>query len=1659
MTLANLVLVLRFITNMSSAFEVDRLEADWSPPVAGLPFYLTVYGSDFERNDDRILLVDYGTDCGGGVMPTTVARSWQTPSTIEGWSALTCGNPGSQTDKLLCGPMSLNVSGSYQVCVCDFSAASSCAQWNLFNHTVGQSATVSQTANLTIGGPNIGHTYQSQAGQSVDISFTGTTLRQGDRLLVGIGQCGPSTGQSDLVTLGAARSSDSTSTLEVWEGVVATAAGKYVICWCADGDYRGTGCSANAHFNVEVGRLVVAGPHADRNTARLKIGVPGSLVVYGQGLRATDRVRLLPAAGGGCGSDDAPVTNVHLAAPDVESDDVVEFWSQVRSPAAGNFIMCWCGYISCMEFGKFHVSAGTLAVIGPLSNQFWYPSVTLRTNITIQASGNLFENVESEIRFAPLSSQGCGSTDVLMLPETIINSRGRHDRVGTDGSWASWDSVIFVRAGKYRVCWCGYGCTTPQDFLVDCGLVVVSGPEPPSAIQWEVSGRPFELRLHSTGSGVFSPMRDRLMVISNSTKCGRAETIGAALTPDLMSSTSTVEVYKNIVIGGLGGWNVCWCGYGGDCTDPSSFAPLVAVVEASEASGEDVFCTTGSSGCVVEVQSNGGKLSARSDRIWLVRLGTSSHCGFATHDYDRWREGPLTATLTADQNGLTDDELADLSILEFRLPVPMSAGEWRLCYCQSFGSCIVPINFANRIGSLVVGGVSGGADGMAVDHLCYLGTECAIKINGIGLSRGDTLRIANLSDFVGCQNVTRTIARQIFNVEVEFMELSTNGAIESFLPAAGGSVSLRYDVGKAKDISDGEVMVCHCKLLGSCQAAGRLALRGVVQRAAALECQHGAEACEVGLASAVEMTPGDKIVAIPAEEECGSEDVSQAVAPARAGQIERVASSGLWRATFSLERAIVESPGRFKICFCATVTEGSFTCGASLAGNEYIQEAGRLVVLGVIMGISKDETLLSTSRAVTILVDVGEAGGNLVCSASSFQQTEVPTAEAILDCENFVANCVGTGRRPDATLAERSAQVHISLNSDEAAANEEVRVWCVDTSAMCCVSPNNRFGLAVELRETLGGIGEDFVAREGEEFALPLDILYGESPSVKVVRGNSCSSNSEESVTGILCASGAFGRCEFTKPGKRISIGRIGDYTACFCDRFYNDGNECYMWEVLGSIRAIGASRDFFNRQEGRPRAAFTVVVRGLGLSNANRIQLVSGDDCGGIIIYDGLAEGPIRVNETYQEFGVPAVVEEEGVLQVCWCFDASSGACEKHIGVVDVVSRVDCILGDWIVIGSCSRTCGGGVLSRRRTVIQEASGGGTECPSSSELLGEWPCNEQRCPSARLDYASTSPSAPVAGVAFKIMVRGSELVPSRERIMVVSFPEEASASGAPPCGRTDGRAVTGVVAGGKMIGLCKNVSARCDQSGSTSSSVICGDGVQSIVVDLPGRYALCMCDAVTCPRLSDYARFPTVGGWIEVAEDPSVVKESGILARPEIWVVGGCGIVFTILSYFGVGDNTPTELAEGDGLAQWGWGHDFHSSGRGFDPGWMHYGLSSSPLALPEPPSSEERIPPPPTPRGLWAPQKSVGPRPPELNVVSNDQTVEEKEKSTSPKFGGSALENKADAKETGKGIGYTVEEEMNTVNCITSTPRWGKPRENSGDAVVSAPTVKQAKS
>jgi len=266
-----------------------------------------------------------------------------------------------------------------------------------------------------------------------------------------------------------------------------------------------------------------------------------------------------------------------------------------------------------------------------------------------------------------------------------------------------------------------------------------------------------------------------------------------------------------------------------------------------------------------------------------------------------------------------------------------------------------------------------------------------------------------------------------------------------------------------------------------------------------------------------------------------------------------------------------------------------------------------------------------------------------------------------------------------------------------------------------------------------------------------------------------------------------------------------------------------------------------------------------------------------------------------------------EGTYNVCWCGggDSSCSAPEDYtvyLGTLSVATRRDCEVTDWWVVTECSKLCGGGEVTMRRAILQEATGGGTACPPQSELQKAEHCNMQPCPLARLDRLTTTPAKLHAGSPFQITLEGEWLDPESDRIMFIDQDET--------CGQVQ------VHHGG----------ASCEEFDSSSFALVCGNGVSSIRIQRPGWYRVCFCDAsasiqrsqdgstnitigsvesagvmaMNCESPSNYLFNPEEGAVLEVfeAQVPQVATEpdgEGLSTGVMVAIIGGGVFTFVVL--------------------------------------------------------------------------------------------------------------------------------------------------------------------
>ena len=65
----------------------------------------------------------------------------------------------------------------------------------------------------------------------------------------------------------------------------------------------------------------------------------------------------------------------------------------------------------------------------------------------------------------------------------------------------------------------------------------------------------------------------------------------------------------------------------------------------------------------------------------------------------------------------------------------------------------------------------------------------------------------------------------------------------------------------------------------------------------------------------------------------------------------------------------------------------------------------------------------------------------------------------------------------------------------------------------------------------------------------------------------------------------------------------------------------------------------------------------------------------------------------------------------------------------------IDCVVGKWSNLGTCSKSCGGGQQLRTRTVVTKPKYGGKACPPTKENIA---CNTQSCSPCKINWPTTA---------------------------------------------------------------------------------------------------------------------------------------------------------------------------------------------------------------------------------------------------------------------------------------------------------------------------------
>ena len=185
-------------------------------------------------------------------------------------------------------------------------------------------------------------------------------------------------------------------------------------------------------------------------------------------------------------------------------------------------------------------------------------------------------------------------------------------------------------------------------------------------------------------------------------------------------------------------------------------------------------------------------------------------------------------------------------------------------------------------------------------------------------------------------------------------------------------------------------------------------------------------------------------------------------------------------------------------------------------------------------------------------------------------------------------------------------------------------------------------------------------------------------------------------------------------------------------------------WELSENMAFIGEQGEGMARQEnGTSSLAEDVTSQGNALLDVNQGMSKNAADIeelsGGMALQEGqlLLREIQEVNKSMLQQKEELQLELYGQRQIIGGQkDLTKGQKEIIGGHDEPISRpnhtvqgllpdpVDCLVSSWSAWGSCSKTCGGGTMSRRREIAQQPLQDGLACPVLEE---ERACNTEPC--------------------------------------------------------------------------------------------------------------------------------------------------------------------------------------------------------------------------------------------------------------------------------------------------------------------------------------------
>lgn len=589
-------------------------------------------------------------------------------------------------------------------------------------------------------------------------------------------------------------------------------------------------------------------------------------------------------------------------------------------------------------------------------------------------------------------------------------------------------------------------------------------------------------------------------------------------------------------------------------------------------SGLTIQCELGYD-CEAQITSNKGGLTI-DDAVQIISI--DHICGHASPA----EEAPFDE-MRIWASGIVEDG----GRAQFNFGEPTMVGEWKVCYCQPFGigGCNTNSQFMQDGGVLQILGLAS-RDG---EFVCYIQSDCQIRIRGAGLSGRDLIMITDIDVECGDPN-TAFIASGHFIGEGFLLFDQTR----TFAPFTGGSgnvqvgsaTSVPYNMGTPTKFYT--YRVCYCDeektQSKSCSSrkdfqvqAGTLNIRGA-DISQDRSCFMSDDSCFWRLYG-INFHPRDYIMIVPKDSVCGyrpSGNISLEIqstgflySPVGVTNIETTTLSDPYRGMKSeILLPLSKLPGNYHVCYCAHIPEVQECLGNAEPNYQYFQQnVGQLSINGLFADVHQPtnaygDVLQSTEEYISVRVEAVDTG-KLRCAALSRPDTrQVPDTNTIKDCFDYYDGVNGSpvciGLTDEIALNPGFHLIHIPVDSAKlrharnwGTFQEQAHVWCLDVSSLCkglrCALPLTQQGVVIPLMPTVPTftpadfqetkvaepitIGRDLGFEQAPEFSR-LKIIFKIEDSRRLQDGDyssvSCNADLAPGVSGITCGQGYLAMCE-----------------------------------------------------------------------------------------------------------------------------------------------------------------------------------------------------------------------------------------------------------------------------------------------------------------------------------------------------------------------------------------------------------------------------------------------------------------------------------------------------------------------------------------------------